>query len=85
MTALDAKLPLEESLIAIVMAMREQFSQGLLKVLWWTATEDMLADALTKGAIKREPLLLALGDGRWFPAKGVQRGELPSGCTPARD
>ena len=46
-TASDIKLPLEESLVAIVMAIREQFSIGHLKALWWANTDVMLADALT--------------------------------------
>ena len=62
-TAADIKLPLEESLIAIVMAIREQFSVGHLRTLWWCQTDDMLADALTKGAVHREPLLKALSTG----------------------
>ena len=33
-TAADVKLPLEESLVAIVMAIREQFSVGQLRALW---------------------------------------------------
>eukprot|EP00959_Pyramimonas_sp_CCMP1952_P341033 7143783-Pyramimonas_sp.AAC.1 len=59
-TAQDVKLPLEEPLISIVMAVREQFSDGLLERLWWCSTVDMLADAMTKGACAREPLLDAL-------------------------
>ena len=83
-TAADVKLPLEESLIAIVMAFREQFSVGHLKTLWWCQTDDMLADALTKGAVHREPLLKALSTGSWTLTGKVKRAALPLGCTPKR-
>ena len=83
--AKDAKLPLEESLIAIVMTVREQFSRGLLKRLWWCCTQDMLADALTKGAVKREPLLEALNNGAWVLLQECKSATLEKDCTPARD
>ena len=82
--ALDVKLPLEESLVAIVMAIREQFSVGHLEVLWWCQTGDMLADALTKVAVHREPLLRALASGDWRVSGKTKRAALPRGCTPRR-
>ena len=82
--AADIKLPLEESLVAIVMAIREQFSVGHLKALWWCQTGDMLADALTKGAVHREPSLKALSSGEWILVGKVKRAALPLGCTPRR-
>ena len=83
-TAADVELPLEESLVAIVMAIREQFSVGHLRALWWCQTGDMLADVLTKGAVHREPLLRALGDGVWTLVGKTKRAALPLGCTPRR-
>ncbi|CAK0801215.1 unnamed protein product, partial [Prorocentrum cordatum] len=52
-TAEDVKLPLEESLISIVISVREQFSLCLLERLWWCSAVDMLAGAMTKGACAR--------------------------------
>ena len=83
-TAPDVELPLEESLVAIVMAIREQFSVGHLEVLWWCQTGDMLADALTKGAVHREPLLRTLAAGMWCLPGKTKRAALPRGCTPRR-
>jgi hypothetical protein len=83
-TAVDVKLPLEESLIIIVMSVREQFSVGLVQRLWWCATNDMLADGLTKGACARAPLLRALKDGRWQLQAGSKSAKLQRGATPVR-
>ena len=83
-TAADVEWPLEESLIAIVMAIREQFSVGHLKTLWWCHTDDMLADALTKGAVHREPLLKALSTGSRTLTGKVKRAAIPLVCTPKR-
>ena len=80
----DVKLPLEESLITIVMAVREQFSIGLLRRLWWCCTDDMLSDGLTKGSIAREPLLRALAEGRWILQKEAKAVTLRRGITPDR-
>ena len=55
-TATDVKLPLEESLVATVVASMAWCSIGMVRVLWWCRTSDMLADAITKGAVQREPL-----------------------------
>ena len=83
-TNTDVKLPLEESLVVIVMAIREQFSIGMLTRLWWCSTDDMLSDGLTKGAVMREPLLKALTEGRWQLFKEVKQMKLYKGCAPAR-
>ena len=83
-TASDIKFPLEESLVAIVMAIRERFSIGHLEALWWAKTDDMLADALTMGLVHREPLLKALASGAWVLNGKKQKAVLPFGFTPAR-
>ena len=84
LTGADARLPLEESLIVIVMAIREQLSLGMLVRIWWCTTDDMLSDGLTKGAVMRAPLLTALGDGRWQVTREVKQARLARGCTPMR-
>ena len=68
-TSLNVKLPLEESLIAIVMAVREQFSIGLLRRLWWCATEDMLSNVLTKGSVKERSFTHGTTIGQWLLSK----------------
>ena len=83
-TASDTRLPLEESLVVMLMTLKEQCSLGIIKKLWWCATEDMLSDALTKGAIKREPLLQALACGRWTLTKGTVQSKLQQNTTPER-
>ena len=70
----DAKLPVEESFIAVLQSLREQFAQKLAKALWWVDTEDMFSDALTKGSVAREALLQALGYGRWQVLKPCKLG-----------
>ena len=84
-TAKEARLPLEESLIAILMAVREQFAIGMISRIWWVKTEDMLADALTKGSVAREPLLKALADGAWEVRHAVKCGTVRREAVPARD
>ena len=83
-SAIDPKIPLEESLIAVLMAIREQFAQGLARRLWWCQTEDMLADALTKGAIAREPLLVALATGMWKLQHSVKCATIRKDAVPER-
>jgi hypothetical protein len=63
--AKDPKIPAEQSLIVILQSIREQFGHGLIKYVWWVDTLDMLADALTKGIIKREEVLLTMRTGLW--------------------
>ena len=84
-TAKEARLPLEESLIAILMAVREQFAVGMISKIWWVSTVDMLADALTKGAIAREPLLRALADGYWTITQATKCGTVRPDAVPFRD
>ncbi len=83
-TSVDAHLPTEESLIAVLMAIREQFAQRLMQRLWWCDTNDMLADALTKGAIAREPLLKALSEGLWILLKATKSASVKVTAVPSR-
>eukprot|EP00959_Pyramimonas_sp_CCMP1952_P020236 427116-Pyramimonas_sp.AAC.1 len=52
--------------------------------LWWCSTVDMLADAMTKGACAREPLLDAVSSGRGQLTKPSKSARLRLGCTPIR-
>jgi hypothetical protein len=65
LAAHDTKLPLESSLIVLVLQLKEMLQVGVLTALYWVDTRDMLADALNKGTISRA-MLLQLGDrGSW--------------------
>ena len=43
--------------------------KGRLARIYWSYTNDMLADALTKGKTSRAPLLEALRTGQWILKK----------------
>ena len=47
----DARLPVGESLIAVLQSVREQFAVGLIQKVWWVDTVEMLADGLTLSLI----------------------------------
>ena len=65
------RVPTEKSLYIHLLAMSDLIRRGVLTKVWWIDTKDMAADALTKGSIDREVVLL-LGDiGEWHFA-GLQ-------------
>ena len=80
----DARPPVEESLIAVLTGLREHISSSLINRIWWVGTEDMLADALTKGSVHREPLLQALAAGRWEVKKATNQSVLRKDAVPER-
>ena len=63
--AKQEKIPSEDSLILVLLQIREAIVTGRLKIIWWVHTGDMLADALTKGGVTRNILIAALELGRW--------------------
>ena len=56
-------IPAEDSLILVLLQLREGPQVGRLSRAWWCHTGDMLADALTKGGISRNVLIEALEQG----------------------
>ena len=71
-TATDLKIPLESSLVAVLLAIREQLRRGLVSRIWWVHTCDMLADALTKGKVDRSEILAFLNSGVWKVSKDTK-------------
>jgi hypothetical protein len=61
----DTKLPLEASLIVVLLQLKESLLSHSLKRLWWTDTRDMTADGLNKGAVGRDALLTLGNSGSW--------------------
>ena len=59
-TANHIKIPAEKSLLSHLQFVRELLDRGILSILGWTDTRDMLADAMTKGAVDRDRIELAL-------------------------
>ena len=59
-TANHIKIPAEKGLLSHLQYVRELVDRGILKFLAWTDTRDMLADALTKGAVERDRIELAM-------------------------
>ena len=45
--------------------MSDLIRRGVLTKVWWIDTKDMAADALTKGSIDREVVLLLGDTGEW--------------------
>ena len=65
LTPSDTKNPTEGSLIFVLLQVKEMLRSGTLRTLWWVDTRDMLADALNKGCVSREALLVACRTGSW--------------------
>ena len=60
-TATQIKIPADSSLLSHLQYLRELLDHQVLNAFWWVDTRDMLADGLTKGAIDRAALHLAMG------------------------
>ena len=63
---LESKNPAEETLITLIMIIREGLRTGRISKLWWTDTRDMLADGLNKGAVSRDALRITAKVGKWI-------------------
>ena len=68
-SATEVKIPTEDSFVLVLLLIREALVRGRLRRIWWVATEDMLADCLTKGAISRNALVTTLRDCVWNVTK----------------
>ena len=55
-TATNIKVPTDKGLLAHVQYVRELLNHGVLHVIVWVDTRDMVADGLTKGAVHRDAL-----------------------------
>ena len=64
-TAAEVKPPREANLLMHARMIREWLDRGLVRKLWWVDTRDMLADALTEGAVSRDELTRALNGAVW--------------------
>ena len=59
------RVPTEKSLYIHLLAMADLIRRGILKKVWWIDTKDMAADALAKGSIDREVVMLPSSTGEW--------------------
>ena len=53
----ETAVPSENSLIMILLQIKESLRTGSLSALAWCDTRDMLADALNKGAVARKAIV----------------------------
>ena len=58
-------MPLESSLIAILLVAREALHTGRIRALHWCDTRDMLADGMNKGSISRKAIVDCMKTGVW--------------------
>eukprot|EP00971_Amphidinium_carterae_P351093 6491908-Amphidinium_carterae.1 len=73
LAASDMRVPLEDSLLLHLTALRDDLSTGKLQTLAWLDTRIMLADALTKGSVDRAQMRLAADSGQLnLPADQVR-------------
>lgn len=61
----DTRIPTEQSLILLLLQVKELLVSGRLSKLWWIDTADMLADGLNKGLVSRQALTVAAFSGTW--------------------
>ena len=61
----EAKMPMESSLIAILLVARETLQTGRVRALHWCDTRDMLADGMNKGSISRKAIVDCMKTGVW--------------------
>ena len=59
------RVPTEKSLYIHLLAMSDLIRRGVLTKVWWIDTKDMASDALTKGSIDREVVMLLSSTGVW--------------------
>ena len=59
-SATFVKTPAEKSLLTHVQFLREALERGMISVLLWIDTRDMISDGLTKGSVGRELLHLCM-------------------------
>ena len=59
------RVPTEKSLYIHLLAMSDLIRRGVLTKVWWIDTKDVASDALTKGSIDREVVMLMSSTGIW--------------------
>eukprot|EP00971_Amphidinium_carterae_P027147 535126-Amphidinium_carterae.1 len=59
LTSIDFRTPSEESLSVPARAVRDDLENGKISAIAWLDTRSMLADALTKGTVKKDQIVLA--------------------------
>ena len=62
----QVRVPSEQTLILLLLSLKEALVSRQLRALVWVDTRDQLADALTKGAITRRDLVKAFCEGCWI-------------------
>ena len=67
------KPPEEKSMLLRLLKFREWLDLGVVRALWWCDTDDMVADAMTKGSVDREAVLKLCNDGAWIVSKAPAR------------
>ena len=53
----ETVIPTEQSLIMLLLQLKEAMVTGTIKTIVWADTRDLIADGLTKGSIARAALL----------------------------
>jgi len=67
----ETKLPVEATLILLLLQVKEMLVRNSLRALHWIDTRDMLSDGLNKGLVSRKALLEVPATGDWkllFPS-----------------
>ena len=67
------KPPEDKSMLLHLLKFREWLDLGVVRALWWCDTDDMVADAMTKGSVDREAVLRLCNDGVWTVSKAPAR------------
>lgn len=79
-------MPAEGSRILVLLQLREGLRTGRIRRAWWCHAGDMLADAITKGAVSRNALIQALETIRWdFVESAVSSLQLITGQIANRE
>ena len=73
LVAEETRMPTESSLILVLLQLKEMLVLGVLRALYWIATEDMGADGLNKGAVSRAATINIPTKGFWAPEKAYER------------
>eukprot|EP00971_Amphidinium_carterae_P193585 3841303-Amphidinium_carterae.1 len=69
LTSEDIKAPEERPLLLLLWHVRERMARGLIRAVHWVATQDMLADGLSKVSVSRDALLTLCRTGLWVLCK----------------
>ena len=78
-SAVEIKPPAEPHLLFLLLAFRNRINEGMIRLLWWIDTRDMISDCLTKGGLNREPILEF-----WRSGTLPMKGDAPVCFPPSR-